>query len=464
MWNWLRLEKGSLPLALILLAVGSILLVPMLSSVSSRLLVARRSSFAIASGYTAEAGAEDGIWNLAFDAGWASTQIPNLGDTTSYSLGEPLNGSTISVTVRNAAEVVAADDFESGDWSGNDDSWSNDWSSSGDVAVISGEQPHEGEYQVRIRADGGYIERSADLLDQSDLTLQFYARVKGFESGDEAELRLSSDHVDWAVAKTWNSADDDDAYHLVEIDLSPYAMSDDFWIAFDADMSNGGDKFFIDDLKIVRPAYEITATAGDRTTLAKVAVSWPSSSQHGEVAILSWETISTPGAGDESSDDPGDDCGDDVGSFGETVIAADNFETGGWSGGVGWSSDWSTSGKVDVKSEDPYQGTYHVRIRADTGYITRAVSLSDQSDLRLQFWARAKNFEADDQAELRVSWTGVDWTVVKTWNSGDDTYCFVDIDLSPYPMSEQFWVAFDATMSNPGDKFLMDDLKIVRVD
>jgi len=36
----------------------------------------------------------------------------------------------------------------------------------------------------------------------------------------------------------------------------------------------------------------------------------------------------------------------------------------------------------------------------------------------------------------------------------------VDIDLSPYTMSSQFYIAFDAQMSGTGDYFYVDDLLI----
>ena len=36
----------------------------------------------------------------------------------------------------------------------------------------------------------------------------------------------------------------------------------------------------------------------------------------------------------------------------------------------------------------------------------------------------------------------------------------MDIDLSPYTMSSQFYIAFDAQMSGTGDYFYVDDLLI----
>ena len=41
----------------------------------------------------------------------------------------------------------------------------------------------------------------------------------------------------------------------MDIDLSPYTMSSEFYIAFDSEMSGTGDYFYVDDLlvKVVPP-------------------------------------------------------------------------------------------------------------------------------------------------------------------------------------------------------------------
>ncbi|MCI0822844.1 MAG: hypothetical protein J4N34_05385, partial [Chloroflexi bacterium] len=130
-----------------------------------------------------------------------------------------------------------------------------------------------GGYHVRIRGSSGSIKRSLDLSAQSDLRLQFWARVKNFEAGDEAEIRISDDGINWTVLHTWTPVDSDDTYYYHDIDLSPYTMSSQFYIWFDAIATNNGDKFFIDVVQIVRkPLFEVVIVTDDSTTTALVII------------------------------------------------------------------------------------------------------------------------------------------------------------------------------------------------
>ena len=56
-----------------------------------------------------------------------------------------------------------------------------------------------------------------------------------------------------------------------------------------------------------------------------------------------------------------------------------------------------------------------------------------------------------------VSSDGQTWTV----DDSDNTYKFVDIDLSGFTMSSQFSAAFDANMNHKGDKLFIDDIQVV---
>jgi len=136
-----------------------------------------------------------------------------------------------------------------------------------------------------MKASDSYVERAADLSGRSGLRLQLWAKVNSFEGGDYVECLVSPDDATWSTVKTWTSADSDNTYHFVDIDLSPYTMSSEFWIAFDSGMNNKKDYFYVDDLRIVGAvvAYEIVASAGDVTTRAGVTV------QDGEVTIVSWQ-------------------------------------------------------------------------------------------------------------------------------------------------------------------------------
>lgn len=265
-------QKGAaLPLALILMGLGATLTIPMLSGVTNSLLVSRHSELGTSDGYAANAGLEDAIWDLIY-GDLEATEIPDEDDSFNYQLSDPVNGSPVDITVTNKGSHVASDDFESNTWSGGT-GWLGSWTATGMTSVINAEQPYEGNYHARIRASSGGIKRAVDLSNLPDLELEFMARVKIFEQGDEAKLKISNDGINWTELYTWTYLDSDDTYYEHEIDLSPYTMSSQVYIWFDAIVTNGGDKFFVDDLEIEHdPLFEVVVTTDDSTTTALVII------------------------------------------------------------------------------------------------------------------------------------------------------------------------------------------------
>ena len=66
--------------------------------------------------------------------------------------------------------------------------------------------------------------------------------------------------------------------------MTGYTLSNQTRFKFDADLDNGGDKFFVDDINIIRPpTYEIVTSVGGITTTAVVTI------DQGQVTVLSWE-------------------------------------------------------------------------------------------------------------------------------------------------------------------------------
>lgn len=147
---------------------------------------------------------------------------------------------------------------------------------------------------------------------------------------------------------------------------------------------------------------------------------------------------------------------------GSSVVAWDNFESAGWSGGVGWSGAWSHSGDSSVTtSGTAHGGSYHLRLRSNTGVASRTVNMTGRTGARLQFWWKAYSFEAGETATVEV-YDGV-WRTVLTVSDGQDTniYQYADIDLSSYQMISNFQVRVRANMSNTSDYFYIDDMQIV---
>lgn len=147
-----------------------------------------------------------------------------------------------------------------------------------------------------------------------------------------------------------------------------------------------------------------------------------------------------------------------------TIIATDNFESGNFSGGAGWLAAWSASGLASIAtSGSPKQGSYHMLLESSTGHAQRNLNLSGRTDVRVQFWAKAVNFNPGDNATLSVSPDGISFTIVRTWTSADadSIYRYEDIDISSFSMTTSFYIAFDANMSGGANDFYVDDLKIV---
>jgi predicted ribosomally synthesized peptide with SipW-like signal peptide len=144
-------------------------------------------------------------------------------------------------------------------------------------------------------------------------------------------------------------------------------------------------------------------------------------------------------------------------------IADDDFESGDGSGGSGWLEAWYLQGNAEVTTDGTsHGGSYHLRLTSSNGYADRALDLSGYSNVHLQFWAKADSFETDEFAECSV-YDGTGWDVVQTWLEGDadNTYHFYDIDLSGYTMASEFYIAFDAQMSDTDDYLYIDDLVLL---
>jgi hypothetical protein len=93
-------EKGqALLVVLAIVAFGGLVISPFLSHAGTSLIGSRIYSDAIAQQYSSDAGVEHAIWGIRF--GSLDNQIPETGNTTSYHLGESINGYTPEITATN---------------------------------------------------------------------------------------------------------------------------------------------------------------------------------------------------------------------------------------------------------------------------------------------------------------------------------------------------------------------------
>jgi hypothetical protein len=399
---WGQEEGQVLAIALITMIFGALVIVPFLLLTSAALQSSGRTGENIQAYYAADAGVEDAIWQVRYGT-VPTTTLTFPGSSTTYTLPQPLNGFTVTVTITRTKTNIALEDFESGGSTGGI-GWLAGWTLSGDAGVVGGGDPYQGDYHLRLRRDTGYAERGVDLSGLSNLRLQFWAKVDSFETGETAVLKVGP-VGNLTTVKTWTNADSDNTYHFYDIDLTPYTMASDFRIVFEANMAQKSDRFYVDDIQIIR---------------------------------------ALPGVL------PG--------------LPMEDFETGGWSGGYGWLDSWSHSGDSSIQSSgSPHGGTYHLRLRKGNGTARRRANLLGLSNLRVQFWSKAESFEGGENAAFLVRSDGGSWTTVKTWTAAeaDGTYHFNDLDLSPYTMASNFRLRFDANMGDTNDFFYVDDLRIV---
>ena len=90
-----------------------------------------------------------------------------------------------------------------------------------------------------------------NLSGKTSVRLQFWAKANSFESGESAQLLVSSNGTTWTTVKTWVVGEADNVYRFWDFDLSAYALTGTFWIAFDANMADTSDYFYVDDLSVI---------------------------------------------------------------------------------------------------------------------------------------------------------------------------------------------------------------------
>ncbi|MGD1118594.1 MAG: hypothetical protein ABR886_03835 [Dehalococcoidales bacterium] len=180
---------------------------------------------------------------------------------------------------------IAADTFESGGWAGGT-GWSANWTHSGSSSVTTSGTPYQGNYHLLLQSGDGYAARPVDLSKQGVVRLQFRAKINDFEGNSTALARISSNGSTWTTVYTWDRSYDDNTYHYYDIDLSPYTLTDTFWVSFVAGMKHATDYFYIDNVDIESVhGYAITVTSGDRIIKAAVTT------DGGVVKILSWNIL-----------------------------------------------------------------------------------------------------------------------------------------------------------------------------
>jgi len=132
------------------------------------------------------------------------------------------------------------------------------------VNVTASGGPYAGTYHVEFTErhwhlwsgwdDPAYIIRQVDIPAPgciTDVTLHFCAKVEDFESGDVAQLGVSSDGTNWDFVQTWSS---DGGYRCYDKPIYQEETVCSLWIEFIAYMQytffDSGDYFYVDDVVV----------------------------------------------------------------------------------------------------------------------------------------------------------------------------------------------------------------------
>jgi len=397
-------QKGAaLPLVMIAIVLGALVIPPFLAHADTSIIGSGNYADAIYSQYACDSGAEHGIWSLT--NGTLAASLSTAGKSVNYLLPETINGMTANVTVCNSYQIIASDNFDSGTWSGGT-GWLDDWTYTDTAAIVSTGTPYEGPYHLRLFGTD-IAKRSINLRHEINIHIKVWVKIYSIESGETATCQVSSDGTNWTTVHTWTVDDDDNTYHQYDIDLSPYDMTSQFWISFDANTDGTSDYFYVDKLEVM------------------------------------WLAANP------------------------TNIATDDFESGDGTGGAGWLNEWMLSGSATVTAlNSPHTGSYHLNLTNSFGIAKRAVNLSDTSIAFLQVWAKVNSLEGGDIATCQISSDNVSWHTVYTWDEddSDNTYHYYSIDLSSYDLTSCFWISFNAGMNGDDDYFYVDDIVVQKIN
>ncbi len=151
-----------------------------------------------------------------------------------------------------------------------------------------------------------------------------------------------------------------------------------------------------------------------------------------------------------------------------SLAAFDDFSSGGFAGGFGWSGAWTIGGDVSRSSVDNFPTPPQARIGAGAT-LSRALPLpAGSTGVMLQFQAKASQFGPADLVAVQVSRDGGAFTTLKTFTVDDsnDSYQFYGgtvgdgrITLSWYPATAANMQLRFASTSSTGVLFV-DDIRV----
>ncbi|MDP2953078.1 MAG: hypothetical protein Q8O76_07170, partial [Chloroflexota bacterium] len=144
-------EGQILALALITMIFGAVVLAGFLSLSNAALQSSAVTGENLQAYYAADAGMEDAIWKVRY-GDLSSAGVSGAGSSNYYTLTQPINGFTVTVSVTRIKTDIALDDFESGAATGGA-GWLAPWTVSGAVSWATTGSPYRGVKHLRLDRD-----------------------------------------------------------------------------------------------------------------------------------------------------------------------------------------------------------------------------------------------------------------------------------------------------------------------
>ncbi len=151
-------------------------------------------------------------------------------------------------TVPAQTSSVSDDGFESGNWSGGS-GWTGAWATSGSPRVYRFSGPESGVYHAQLRRRDS-ITRVANTSGLQTVNLSFGVKASSWESGDGAQIQVSTDGQTWSTLLSMGNGDDDNQYHDYSFDVSGYAAGGALWMRFVSTSSATSDYLYVDNVRI----------------------------------------------------------------------------------------------------------------------------------------------------------------------------------------------------------------------
>ncbi len=310
---------------------------------------------------------------------------------------------------------IAFDGFETANSYGGSGDWITNWTFSGNSDFsTSGE--YQGVYHLRLRGDSypppgdGFAYRAVDLSGSSSPSLQFFARMSQFESGDEVDVLVSPDPpVDTSVA--FDGFESEDETGGTGNWSGDWTFSGDYSIT-GYDWPYQGSEH----LRLENNGYasRVADLSGSSNASLKFYAKLSALEYGDEVEVL----VSTNGA------------------------------------------DWDVLHTFENGDDDNQYHPYSFNISGYGSPSTFYVAFD--SNMSTGYGDYYDYFYVDN-VELADSGDGY-WDVLYTFEDGDDDnlYNRYDFDLSSYGAPSTFYVAFDASgLNNDEDYFYVDNVEFL---